>query len=69
MHELTFFRQARYDGGVRMGIELDGEVTLLIDFREGPPEEQDNPLGSALLWYVEHSVSRGYATYGARIRS
>jgi hypothetical protein len=53
MHELTFFRQARYDGGVRMGIELDGEVALLIDFHEGPPEEQDNPLGSALLWYVD----------------
>ena len=53
MHELTFYRQKRYDGGVRMGVELDGEHTLLAIFQEGPLEEQDNPLSSALLWYFD----------------
>jgi hypothetical protein len=52
MRELSFYRQKRYDGGVRTGIELDGETILGI-FDEGPPDEQDNPMGSALLWYVD----------------
>jgi len=53
MHELTFYRQKRYDGGVRMGIELDKEHTLLATFLEGPLEEQENPLAAALLWYFD----------------
>jgi hypothetical protein len=52
MRELSFYRQKRSDGGVRTGIELDGETILGI-FDEGPPDEQDNPMGSALLWYVD----------------
>jgi hypothetical protein len=52
MRELSFYRQKRYDGGVRTGIELEGETILGI-FDEGPPDEQDNPMGSALLWYVD----------------
>ncbi|MEO6811173.1 MAG: hypothetical protein ABI353_18855 [Isosphaeraceae bacterium] len=53
MPELTFYRQARHDGGIRTGIEGDGENTLLIEFLEGSPEHQDDPLGAALLWYVD----------------
>jgi hypothetical protein len=53
MHELTFYRQMRYDGGIRMGVELDDQHPLLYAFTEGPPEEQDNPLASALLWYFD----------------
>ncbi len=36
-----------------MGIELDAETTLLDDFLPGPPEFENDPLGSALLWYVD----------------
>jgi len=53
MPELTFFFHARHDGGIRMGIELDAETTLLDDFLPGPPELENDPLGSALLWYVD----------------
>ena len=53
MPELTFFHNARHDGGIRMGIELDGETTLIDDFLPGPPEFENDPLGSALLWYVD----------------
>ena len=28
MPQLTFFKQMRQDGGVRTGVELDGEVVL-----------------------------------------
>jgi len=53
MHELTFYRQQRQDGGVRTGIELDNSETLLIDFQEGPADRQGDPLGAALTWYVD----------------
>ena len=52
MAELTFYRQERHDGGVRTGLELDGN-TLLGNYQEGPPELQDDPMGSALEWYVD----------------
>jgi hypothetical protein len=52
MHELTFYRQTRHDRGVRTGLELD-DVTLLGYFEEGQPDLQDDPLGTALLWYVD----------------
>ena len=53
MPELTFFYNARHDGGIRTGIELDGKSTLLVGFQAGPPEMEDDPMGSALLWYVD----------------
>jgi hypothetical protein len=53
MHELTFFRQERHDGGIRMGVELDGETLLLSHNEPGPPENEDDPLGPALLWFVD----------------
>ena len=53
MPELTFFRQKRHDEGIRMGIELDGKSTLLVDFQPGLPELEYDPMGSALLWYVD----------------
>jgi hypothetical protein len=53
MPELTFYRQARRDGGLRTGIELDGSTTLLADFQEGLPELQDDPLAASLVWYVD----------------
>ncbi len=52
MHELTFYRQKRNDGGVRTGLELDGETVLGI-FEDGSPDEEDNPMGMALLWFVD----------------
>jgi len=53
MQELTFFRQARHDGGIRMGIELNNEVLLLNHLESGPAELEDDPLASALLWFVD----------------
>lgn len=45
--ELTFYRQARVDGGMRSGIELDGN-TIYGRFDEGNPEYDPT-----LLWYVD----------------
>ena len=42
--QITFFHNARHDGGIRMGIELDGETTLIDDFLPGPPEFENDPL-------------------------
>jgi hypothetical protein len=47
MATLTFYRQARADGGLRTGIEIDGE-TLLEDYLPGGQEHDP-----ALLWYVD----------------
>jgi hypothetical protein len=47
MPNLTFYRQARIDGGIRTGIELD-EDTVFEHFEEGGPEPDPT-----LLWYVE----------------
>jgi len=52
MTEITFYRQVRRDGGIRMGLEADGE-SLIEDFQEGNPDLQDDPLASALEWYVD----------------
>jgi len=47
MPNLTFYRQARIDGGIRTGIELD-EDTVFEHFEEGGPEPDPT-----LLWYVD----------------
>lgn len=47
MHSLTFYRQARRDGGVRTGIDID-EDTVLVRF--DPGKDEPDP---ALLWYVD----------------
>jgi hypothetical protein len=47
MSMLTFYRQARADGGLRTGVDLDG-VTLLETFEPGG-EEHD----PTLLWYLD----------------
>lgn len=47
MSKLLFYRQARRDGGVRMGVELDGEL-LLHRFEEGTAESDPS-----LLWFVD----------------
>lgn len=47
MHSLTFYRQGRADGGIRTGIELDGD-TVFGQFEEGGPEPDP-----VLLWYVD----------------
>jgi hypothetical protein len=46
MSNINFYRQARYDGGMRTGVEIDGE-TVLERFEQGNPPENN-----ALLWYV-----------------
>jgi hypothetical protein len=46
MPTITFFRQARRDGGIRTGIDIDDQ-TVLSRF-DGP--EDDDP---TLLWYVD----------------
>src|SRR4051812_6199543 len=48
MPTITFFRQARRDGGVRTGIDID-DRTVLARFESGR-ERDDDP---ALLWYVD----------------
>jgi hypothetical protein len=52
MNELAFYRQLRFDGGVRMGVELDGQP-LFERFEPGPPELADEAMGSALQWYID----------------
>lgn len=47
MAKLTFYRQARADGGVRTGLKLD-DATVLSSFEEG--EADPDP---ALLWFVD----------------
>lgn len=47
MSKITFFRQAREDGGIRMGIEVD-DRTVLSQFEEGSDE-----FDPALTWYVD----------------
>lgn len=47
MAELTFFRQKRFDGGIRTGIEIDGH-TVFENFMPGGPD--DDP---SLLWYID----------------
>jgi hypothetical protein len=50
MPKIGFYRQARYDGGMRTGIGIDDQ-TVLHDFQPGA--EQSDP---ALLWYVDVAV-------------
>ena len=47
MSTITFFRQARQDGGIRTGIDIDRD-TVLARFEAG--DENADP---ALLWYVD----------------
>src|SRR5438874_10628438 len=47
MHTLSFYRQARQDGGVRTAIEVDSETTF---HQFEPGSEESDP---ALLWYVD----------------
>ena len=47
MATLAFFRQERVDGGVRTGIDVDGQ-TVLQDYQPGSDEHDP-----ALLWYVD----------------
>lgn len=47
MPALSFYRQARADGGVRTGINVEGDL-LLESFEPGGSEPDP-----ALLWYVE----------------
>jgi hypothetical protein len=52
MPTITFFRQARNDGGLRTGVDIDGE-TQWMEFQEPRGEEHD----PALAWYVDLQVS------------
>lgn len=47
MPTLSFYRQQRADGGVRTGLEIDGD-TVLHRFQGGKGE--DDP---ALLWFID----------------
>lgn len=47
MHSIKFYRQARYDGGVRSGIGVDG---TLVMHHFAPGHEDDDP---ALRWFVD----------------
>lgn len=49
--KLVFFRQARIDGGVRTGVDLD-ETSLLHDFERGG--DDDDP---SLIWYIDIEFS------------
>ncbi len=53
MVSLIFFEQKRHDGAIRTGIERNGNTALLGLFIEGPEDQEDDPLGGALEWYVE----------------
>ncbi len=47
MYKISFYRQGRRDGGVRVGIEVDGE-TILARFEKGGEEE--DPI---LSWFLD----------------
>jgi len=47
MPDLTFYHQKRVDGGLRTGIDLDGD-TICEDFEPGEAERDP-----ALRWYVD----------------
>ena len=47
MVKLIFYRQKRYDNGIRTGLELDG-YPIAERFEEG-----DGPRDPALIWYVD----------------
>lgn len=47
MAKLIFYRQKRYDGGIRMGLDLNSEE-IAHHFEEGRSERDP-----ALLWYVD----------------
>ncbi len=47
MPSLIFYRQKRVDGGIRTGVELEGE-TIVEEFEEG-----DQDRDPALVWYVD----------------
>jgi hypothetical protein len=47
MPDITFYRQARADGGVRTGIEIDNQ-TVLSRFEEGVSDEDPS-----IVWYVD----------------
>lgn len=51
MHTITFYRQARNDGGIRTGVEVDG-ATAAAHFEKGR-----TPSDPALLWYVDVQCS------------
>lgn len=47
MPQLTYYRQARIDGGVRTGIDVDGSTVLA---RYEPGTDEHDP---SLKWYVD----------------
>jgi hypothetical protein len=47
MAKLVFYRQKRYDGGIRTGVELDDD--RVADWFDPGPDENDR----VLLWYVD----------------
>lgn len=49
MSTITFYRQARRDGGIRTGIEVDGDA-VLTRFEEGRAAQDPDP---AIVWYVD----------------
>ena len=51
MSDLLFYQQARRDGGVRIGIEVDGDL-ILHRFIEGKL-----PNDPGLLWFIDVSLS------------
>ncbi len=47
MSKISFYRQERWDGGIRTGIEMDGYV-VMQSFAEGTDDSDP-----ALLWYID----------------
>lgn len=52
MHSISFYRQQRRDGGIRMGLAVDCD-TVLHCFQEG--EAEPDPV---LLWFVDVRAKR-----------
>src|SRR5438876_12275597 len=48
MTEFAFYRQKRRDGGIRTGIEINGETELGLE--EGFTGDEQDPV---LLWFVD----------------
>jgi hypothetical protein len=51
MNRITFYRQKRRDGGIRTGIEINGETEFGLE--EGFTGEEQDPV---LVWFVDLRV-------------
>ncbi|MFM7128036.1 MAG: hypothetical protein ACKO0V_01600 [bacterium] len=55
MAEITFYRQKRRDGSIRMGLHAPGTNDFEY-FDQGPDELADDPFANVLDWFIDLQV-------------